>query len=250
MFVRSQIQDTQTPAKQNNQATTSKIMYCHKMSHISSAFNRSFKFVFDCTTLFTLMSYAHGMPWPWKVLCLLCLWVHPYDLNMDKHSKDVVQTCVFCVTAVLLACMLPACCYSVINRHKTNRLICQCLMLQCICIACFEAITMLRRESKWLNFKHVYMLLMYQCYCLAKQLKFKTTTLPWQNSVRFVCWSMFIALLLCTLLLTTRQNAYISITGLLSIVFVGELASLSVIVVNRALEGIANEYESFFFSSE
>ena len=196
------------------------------------------------------MSYAHGMPWPLKVVCLLCMWVHPYELNMDRHSKDVVHACVVCVTAVLLACMLPACVYSVINRHKTNRLICQCLMLQCVCIGFFNAIMVLQRESKWLNFKHVYMLLMYQCYCLANQLKHNTAKLPWQSTIRFVCWLMFVCLLLCTLLLTTRQNAYISITGLMSIVFVGEMASFVVIVVNKALEGIANEYESIFVSRE
>lgn len=196
------------------------------------------------------MSYSVGMPWLWKVACFCCLYLHPYEFNLETHNVVVLRWMIALVTGALVACLLPACVYSVTSRTKTNRFVCESLMLQCVCIVLFEAITKIQTETKWLNYKHVHMLLMYQCFVMPKQLSGGVHKIPYQSIVRIMFSIIFVLVMLCTLLLTTQQHLYMSMTTFVSVGFIGEGVAVLVVGVNRFLEGVAVEYERIIQPNE
>lgn len=123
-------------------------------------------------------------------------------------------------------------------------------MLQCVCIGLFEVITKVQMESKWLNYKHVHMLLMYQCYVTPKQLNSGVHKIPYQVIVRILFSIIFVLVMLCTLLLTTQQHLYMSVATFVSVGFIGEGVAVLVVGVNRFLEGVAVEYERIIQPNE
>lgn len=84
--------------------------------------------------------FACSMNWSYKLLCMLCIHVSPYNLNIQHHAKLLTGCCVYGCTLLTLSVFLPSLIFSVHCRAETSSFMSQTALMFCVCHVLFNHI--------------------------------------------------------------------------------------------------------------
>lgn len=213
--------------------------------------------------------FAGSMNWSYKLLCMLCIHVSPYNLNIQHHAKLLTAGCVYGCTLLTVSVFLPSLIFSVHCRAKTLSCISQTALMFCVCHVLFNSIHSVdvlgmhdtdegcnsfapngmpepltvckaaRRKELGIADHYIHMLLLHILASIIQHLTPQHRLLVCQQAAKTTL-SIATAFLLFFVFIAVNNDVYSSSTlGFCGLFFVGEICGLCVLFLDRTIQIIS-----------